>query len=59
MKRLESLFPGLDKEFLDLLKGMLEFNPYYRITAARAVKSKIFDKIRVPSCEQNCPIKIN
>lgn len=28
----EELFPGTDPELIKLIRGMLEFNPYYRMT---------------------------
>ena len=31
---------------------MLEFNPYYRATAAECLKSPIFDSLRVKSLEE-------
>ena len=56
---LNKRFPFVSKDLLDLLVGMLEFNPYLRITAKDALKSKIFDKIRQPIFEVPCPKKIN
>ena len=44
-------FPKVSKDLLDLLMGMLEFNPYFRITAQEALKNKVFDKIRQPIFE--------
>lgn len=38
---------------------MLEFNPHFRLTAQEALKSKIFDDIRVPSFEVPCDKKID
>lgn len=37
---------------------MLEFNPYFRITAKNALKSKLFDKIRLKEYEQPSPEKV-
>ena len=31
--KLETLFPSADAETLTLLRGLLEFNPYYRLSA--------------------------
>ena len=36
---------------------MLEFNPYFRLSAKEALKSPIFDKIRVSEYEEECSIK--
>lgn len=37
---------------------MLEFNPYFRITAEKALQSKIFDKIRLKQYEKPTTEKI-
>ena len=50
------MFCKANPELIDLLKGMLEFNPYFRLTAEDALKSKVFDKIRQPYFEKPCPI---
>jgi hypothetical protein len=34
---------------------MLEFNPYFRVTAAECLKNKIFDEIRIPHLEESAP----
>ena len=38
---------------------MLQFNPYYRITAKEALAHPVFDKIRQPHFEKPCPIEID
>ena len=38
---------------------MLEFNPYLRITAKDALKSTLFDCIRVPLYEKPCPVQLD
>lgn len=43
---------------IDLLKGLLEFNPYFRLTAKEALKSPVFDSIRVPYYELPSTSKI-
>lgn len=48
-------FPKTSDGLLDLLTGMLEYNPCFRITAAECLKSKIFDSIRVPQFEKPAP----
>ena len=52
---LSKLFPNVDKDLVHLVKRMLEFNPYFRITTAEALKNKAFDDIREPHYEQPCP----
>lgn len=52
------MFEGVDSDLLELLKGLLEFNPHFRLTAKEALQSKVFDKIRVPFFEEDCPSKI-
>ena len=53
---LESIFPNVSSDLLDLLKGLLEFNPHFRLTAKQALQSKVFDDIRVDIFEKGCPI---
>ena len=38
---------------------MLEFNPYFRLTAEEALKCKVFDSIRVNQFEEPSPIKLS
>ena len=52
------MFAHFDSKLVDLLRDMLQFNPYLRITAKEALKSKIFDKIRRPVFEQPAKAKI-
>lgn len=44
--KLLSYFPHADPEILKVLKGLLEFNPHFRMTAKEALKSKFFDNVR-------------
>ena len=44
--KLQKLFPETDPELLKILYGLLEFNPYFRLTSKEALKSKIFDEFR-------------
>ena len=46
-----NLFPNANEDALDLLRKMLEINPYYRITAKEALRHKYFTKIRNKSQE--------
>lgn len=52
---LEKLYPGTEKQGLELIKKMLEFNPNKRITAAEALKDAYFDDIRLPEQESIKP----
>lgn len=52
------MFPDVSKDLVSLVKRMLEFNPFFRISAGDALKSKLFDGIRVPQFEQPCPSKV-
>ena len=44
--KLEALFPSADSAMMNLLKGLLEFNPYLRLSAKQALQSPLFDRIR-------------
>lgn len=57
-KGIEKTFPNAGHELIKLLKGLLEFNPFMRLTAAEALKSPVFDKIRVPYFERPSPVQI-
>ena len=48
----------VDPDLLHLLKGLTEFNPYFRFSAREALKSKFFDDIRIPKIEKACSSKI-
>lgn len=48
---MKELFLNLDAELFKILKGLLEFNPYLRLTAKQALQSKYFDDIRCPKLE--------
>ena len=56
--KFEKMFKSIKPELKDLLKKMLNFNPYNRITTKQALNSPIFDHIRVPYFEKPCPIQI-
>ena len=43
--------PGL----LDLLEGMLQFNPDFRFTASECLQHSVFDKIRNQAKEKGAP----
>jgi mitogen-activated protein kinase 1/3 len=52
---LEEVFPTVSKPVIALLEKMIEFNPYFRHSAAELLKAKVFDKIRKPSLEKSAP----
>ena len=56
--KLEKMFPSASPEAIALLKGLLEFNPHFRLGASEALQSPIFNKIRRRHFEKPCPIKI-
>ena len=45
-KNIDSLYPGADKDAIDLLKIMLQFNPKKRCTAKEALEHKFLKGIR-------------
>lgn len=57
--KLSQIYPNTNREILDLLQQMLEFNPYFRPTAKECLQNRIFDEIRVPGLEAAAPFKIN
>ena len=55
---LRKLSPKISGGLLDLLEGMLTYNPSLRWTAAKCLKNRIFDKIRQTSNEKPCKSQI-
>ncbi len=53
-KRMGELFPREDKTAIDLLEKLLEFNPYFRITAKEALRHKYFAEVRDKTLEYEC-----
>lgn len=52
MKGLRDLFPDIQNEgLIELIEGMLNYNPSFRITAAEALKHEVFDSLRVKQRE--------
>ncbi len=50
-KDIDSLYPAADKEAIDLLKRMLQFNPKKRCTAEEALEHDFFKAIRQEDME--------
>ena len=50
--KFKQMFQNTDPALLDLLKGLLQFNPVMRLTAKEAINSKIFDSIRCKDLQQ-------
>ena len=38
--------PSQYKEIIDLMQNLLNFNPFFRMSAYEALKCKIFDSVR-------------
>lgn len=55
VKSFEERYPHTSKGLIQVLKDLLEFNPYFRPSAAEIIKSPIFDEIRVPALENIRP----
>ena len=53
-------FLGLDDLIIsELLRPMLQVNPYFRPTAKELLKSKFFDDVRIPKYERSSPTKLS
>ncbi len=48
----KALFPGAPADGIDLLNGMLQFNPYFRISVEKALAHPYFADIRRPKLEK-------
>ena len=55
----EERYPHTSQGLINVLKSLLEFNPYFRPSAAEIIKSPIFDQIRVPALENLSPKEIH
>lgn len=51
-------FAGLTLDWRKLLCGMLEFNPYFRLSARELIKNKLFDEYRIIENEKQSSEKI-
>lgn len=49
---------GVDKDLLEILQGLTEFNPYFRCSARELLKHKYFDDVRIPKIEKSASAKI-
>jgi len=47
IRSINSYFPGLEDSALDLIKGLLQFNPKKRMTVEQAFKHKFIEEFRV------------
>lgn len=54
----ELYFPNADHALIKLVRSMVQFNPYFRPTAAECLNSKLFDQIRSPDQEAAAPRQI-
>ena len=39
-------------EIIEIMKSLLKFNPYFRMTAFECLQSKVFDQVRDPAKEK-------
>ena len=46
------------KEVVEILTNLLQFNPFFRLSAADCLQHTIFDGIRNPLMERPAPYKI-
>lgn len=51
-------FRSCPNEMIDLLIGMLTFNPYFRMSASDCLKSPLFANIRNEEAEKNVPSQV-
>jgi hypothetical protein len=54
-KTFEERYPHTSEGLITVLKNLLEFNPYFRPSAAEILKSPIFDSLRVSALENIKP----
>ena len=60
-KRISEIFPGITSLEADLLSKMLEFNPYFRISAEECLKHSYFDNVvdKIPFQPSKDKIKLD
>ena len=49
---------GANEQLIDLLKSLIQLNPYFRKSAGECLKNQVFDEIRQPQNECSAPSKI-
>ena len=55
---LDKIFPDIDPILIEMLKDMLQVNPYMRPSASELLKHPIFDSMRFKDLEKGCQSKI-
>jgi len=55
---LKKKFQYSSKDIRALLTEMLEFNPFFRSSAAECLKNPVFDSIRVPALELPAKVQV-
>ena len=58
MAPLQKLMNLKDSTLRDILKPMLEINPYFRPPAKELLQSKYFDEVRIPEYEVASDLKL-
>ncbi len=58
-REMSKMFPKEDAYTMDLMEKMLEFNPYFRITAKEALRHKYFADVRDKRLEYECEQQIS
>jgi hypothetical protein len=54
----KDFFPLTSDGLLDILKGLLEYNPVFRLTAAECLRNPIFDDIRDQMVERPASMEV-
>lgn len=48
----EQRFPYASKNAIDLMRKMVQFNPFFRLSVAECLEHPFFEKVRKPSQEE-------
>ena len=56
---LESTHPGVDRDLLDFLKEVIEFNPKKRLSIDQLLSHKIFEGVSNLDHEIPCPYRVD